>query len=126
MGSKFDSAMAGTSPKIAAGLRALEMEQRTIRGEHVIQIMWDVEKYFDSLDIQILIERAVEYEFPKELLILGLQVHRAPRVLKVGDTYADVVPRIGRGIIVGCTLSTSLSRAYLKRAVDQVPKEEGH
>ena len=126
VGSRYDSAMQGSSPKIAAAIRALEMEQKTIRGEYVIQIMWDVAKYFDSLDIKTLIERAVRYEFPLEPLVMGLQVHRAPRVLKVGNTYAEVLPAIGKGIIAGCTLSTSLSRAYMKQAIEQVPEKDGH
>ena len=126
MGSKTDSALAGTSPRVATALRALEMEQRSLRGEVVIQMLWDVEKYFDSIDIEVLVERAVRHGFPKEILIMGLQIHRAPRLIKVAGTYADVIVEMGRSMIAGCTLSTSLSRAYLKDVVEEVPIETGH
>ena len=88
------------------------MEQRSLRGEVVVQILWDVEKYFDSLDVGTLIERAQHHAFPKEILELGLQAQRAPRIITVAQTYADALPRSGKSIIAGCSAASDLVEAY--------------
>ena len=55
-----------------------------------------------------------------------MQVHRAPILLKAAGAHAEALPRMGRGIIAGCTLPTSFSRAYLHIIVAAVPKQSGH
>ena len=50
-------------------------------------------------------------------LALGLQVHRAPRVLRAAGTLGPVLSDTGRSILAGCSLSTSLSRAFLRDPV---------
>ena len=65
-------------------------------------------------------------DFPLEVLLLGMQVHRAPRAVKAAGTFATVLEQMGRSIIAGCTLSTSLARAYLRPAVGSLHHEAGH
>ena len=59
-------------------------------------------------------------------MALGLQVHRAPRTLRVLGTQADIIRATGRSIIAGCTLSTSLARAYLRPALQHVDLTAEH
>jgi hypothetical protein len=68
---------------------------------------------FDSLDADTLAQAAISAGFPLDLLALGLSLHRAPRRLRVEGCYGQQVDRTGRSILAGCTLSTSLARAYL-------------
>ena len=49
--SELDSAVAGRMPQIETAKRSLFMEVKTRNGETVIAIMWDVKKYFDSVQI---------------------------------------------------------------------------
>ncbi len=77
-----DSALPGRSPHDEAAWRQLVMEQSTLRGKYVAQLLWDVSKFLDSLDIPLLIERALELDFPLDQLALAMQAHRALRVLR--------------------------------------------
>ena len=108
--SELDSAVAGRMPQIETAKRSLFMEVKTRNGETVIAIMWDVKKYFDSIQIPELIVRARELDFPEVALTLGLQMHRAPRIIKGLSTMAMPIERSGRSILPGCTLSTSLAQ----------------
>ena len=101
------------------------MDAGYTRGKCVIAILSDAEKFFDSLDIPTLASRALDLGFPPEVMVLGLQVHRAPRVLKALDSLTDPLPRTGRSIIAGCTLSTSLARAYLHAVIHALPNIPG-
>ena len=57
-----------------------------------------------------------------------MDVHKGVRHLKVGGTLADPIHHTGSSIMAGCTNSTSLSRAYIKRITRGLAQgqEEGH
>ena len=112
VGIEGDSAMAGRSPLLETAWRHLTMEQAVLRGKFVCQLLWDVAKFFDSVGIPLLIDRAEQLRFPLDQLVLGMQAHRAPRVLRVNGCCAEPIPATGVSILAGCTLSTSLSRAF--------------
>ena len=65
-------------------------------------------------------------DFPRDQLVLGMQVHRAPRVLQAGGCFGTVIPATGISALAGCALSTSLSRAYLQDVVCARPRSTGH
>ena len=125
-GSAHDSALAGRSPLTATAMRALIMEDASLRGRVTVLVLWDVEKFFDSIDILQLLRQAERMDFPTEVLLLGMQAHRAPRSLRVLGTQAHLMETLGRSIIAGCTLSTSWARAYLRPAVAGLDADEGH
>jgi hypothetical protein len=54
-----DSAAAGASALLAAEDRALEAELEAALGNPTFTILWDFAKFFDSVDLGILIEEAV-------------------------------------------------------------------
>ena len=116
-GIKGDSALPGRSPSDGTAWRFLDMEQAVLRGKLVVQMLWDMTKFFDSIDIPKLIERCEKLDFPRDQLCLGMQVHRAPRVLRAAGSCGKVIPTTGVDILAGCTLSTSLSRGFLRPAV---------
>ena len=117
VGTEGDSAMPGKSPLDETAWRHLWMEQATLRGKYVVQLLWDVAKFFDSVDIPALIRRAEHLDFPIDGLVLAMQMHRAPRVLRINGCYAEAIQATGRSILAGCSLSTSLSRAFVREPV---------
>ena len=90
VGTENDSALSGRQPLLETIKRAADMEAASRRGDTVIAILWDAAKFFDSLDIPTLAKRALELGFPKDLLVLGLQIHRAPRVFKALGTCTEL------------------------------------
>ena len=116
VGNETDSALAGKSPLLETGKRAMILERASILGKTTVLVLWDVEKFFDSLQLDRTIQAAIDLDFPSEILVLGLQVHKAPRLIKACGTLASMIQTTDRSIIAGCTISTSLSRAYLRPA----------
>ena len=80
-----DSATAGASAVRAAEDRALEAELANFEGQQTITLLWDIKKFFDSIDISKLIEEAEATGFPLRQLALSLAVHLAPRRLMLGS-----------------------------------------
>ena len=95
-------------------------------GNTNVMLLWDIEKFFDSLDIYVLIQECTMQEFPPIQLALGIQAHMADRILKAQCTLSDRLDRFGRSILAGCTLSTSFSRAYLLPVEDNTGPAEGY
>ena len=89
------------------------MEQAVLRGKVVVQILWDVAKYFDSINVPLLMPRCEAISFPIDQLTFAMQYHRAPRVLQTVGCCADPIEATGVSILGGCTFSTSLSRGFL-------------
>ena len=90
---------------------------------YTLNILWDMKKFFDSLDIFILIQEALFLEFPLLQLTLSLIIHHAPRRLKLGNAIGDVVFGFGRSILAGCKRSTDLARVYTIRMVKQLHRK---
>ena len=111
VGSEYDSALTGRQPHLETAKRALTLESSSLLGQTTIAVFWDAAKFFDSIEGPRLIRSCIELGFPLDVMILGLQAHRAPRSLKALGTMTQPMPRVGRSIIAGCTLSTSFARA---------------
>jgi len=101
------------------------LELAAADGTTTCVIFWDGEKFFDRLGVATTIRSCEEKEFPKAALTLGMQVHRAPRILLDGKEASHTVNQTGRSILPGCTLSTSLARARVKDACEgaNLPKD---
>ena len=56
---QWDTAAPGKSALDAAIRRSLQAEAAGLRGEHSAAILWDFEKYFDSIDLRILVREAI-------------------------------------------------------------------
>ena len=79
----YDSALAGNSSLRAAVLRALKIENAVVAGWEAGHLLWDMAKFYDSVDLVVLAGELLKRDSPSELLILRLLAHAAPRVLKV-------------------------------------------
>ena len=63
-GHMYDSALAGCSSLQAAVLRALKIENGTAQQKHCALMAWDMEKFYDSIDFEVLAEELIERNFP--------------------------------------------------------------
>ena len=81
-------------------------------GKDSLVTLWDMEKFYDNIDIGILIQEAIALEYSITLLSLGLQMHMAPRGLRCYGFCPGQVAA-GNGIIAGCTQSTTYTKIYL-------------
>lgn len=81
---RLDSAKAGASAVKAAEDRALEAELCQLQGKCGCTILWNVSKFFESINIKLLVEEAEQIGFPLEELALSLTMHQAPRCLRIG------------------------------------------
>ena len=71
------------SSALRAGLLSLLRDEMAIRlGKDSLVTLWDMEKFYDNIDIATLIEEAAGLQYPIMLLSLGLQMHMAPRGLR--------------------------------------------
>ena len=78
----WDAAVKGSSA-LRAGLLCLLRDEMAIRlGKDTLVTLWDMEKFYDNIDIETLIEEAAMLEYPTILLSLGLQMQMAPRGLR--------------------------------------------
>ena len=80
----------------AAEDRALEAEVARFMGMTTMTTLWDLKKFFDSINIRVLVELAMELGFPVKQLAFSLVVHQAPRRLKLGTAVGEVIQELGR------------------------------
>ena len=115
-----DSARKGQSALSSAEDRAFDAEVAVLSGQITHQILWDVDFFFDSIDIPTLISITKHFHFPMWELALTLLVHQAPRRIINRDAVGAPVIGLGRSILAGCKRSTYLARLYLSGVVDSM------
>ena len=123
-----DTAAPKGNARRAATLRQLRAELAKRAGRHNIQLLWDIEGFFDHLDLERVAEQAWGLGMEPDLLALFLQLHLAPRVLEVDGCMAEPMAIIGRSILMGCTSSTRLARSVTSaplHASQATPMDEG-
>lgn len=82
MTGSFDTAGKGKSALVVAAFRGLEAAVYTYTEQQVIDALHDVAKFFDIINIPILINKGIEHNFPILDLILTLHQHLAPKVIQ--------------------------------------------
>ena len=113
----WDAAVKGSSA-LRAGLPSLLRDEMAIRlGKDSLVTLWDMEKFYGDIDIEILFEEAALLEYPTILLSLGLQMHMGPRGLRCYG-YCPGQVLAGNGIIAGCTQSITYTPYPRNRLFD--------
>jgi len=108
----FDTAGKCKSALMAAAYRSIEAEVYNYTEEQVIGVFHDMAKFFDTIDIPILISRAKELEFPVLDIMLTLHQHLAPRIIQCEGFCGEPI-LIARSILAGCKHSAALTRLLL-------------
>jgi hypothetical protein len=81
----WDRAIAGSSALQAALVRELRHEIANQVGACTGGVYFDMAKFYDSLQTDIVLEKAAGLGFPPMVLYLALMVHMAPRFLRAGQ-----------------------------------------
>lgn len=112
--------------QVQSVVRQLIAETAVALERFVISMLWDVEKFFDTIIPEYAIDAARNLDFPKEALGLAMVMHRAPRIIVCDGCAADPIGATSRSILAGCVTSTSLARGLLRETILGVGNGEGH
>ncbi len=77
----YDKAGKGKSALTTASLLNLKAEVAMVLGMSLVSAFHDVKKFFDSIDLDILLEAVMREDFPKGTFVLAIAQHLAPRLL---------------------------------------------
>ena len=94
-------------------------------GEQFASILNDFEKYFDTLDLQVLMIEAIKADFPLGPMAFSLQQHMAPRVLQANGLSSAPV-NVNKSILAGCKYSVPFTRVYALRSYKQLTRQHKH
>ena len=109
----FDTAGKGKSAIVALSVRNLKAEVGNVLGYTVVRAFNDIEKFFDSVNLDVLCSSALQHHFPKGMLVLAVAQHTPPRVIQLGAFCGDPIT-VTSSIIAGCKFSLALRRCFLK------------
>ena len=87
-------------------------EVATYSQQQAMKILWDLEKFYDSIKVPKLIQRACELGYPVQLLALGTQMHCAPRIIRAYHHHV-YCEHPANSIIAGRTQSNQFARIML-------------
>ena len=108
----WDDAVRGSSALQAALRRNISNEISSHLGHHNITTLWDIEKFYDSIDIVELLKLARNMNYPSLLLALVVQLYLCPRILVVNNCYhTGIVPY--NAVLAGCAQAATFSKILL-------------
>ena len=119
---EYDTATIGSSALMAALKRNLRAELAFWLSEHFATILNDYEKYFDTLDLRVLMIEAIHTNFPLGPMAFSLQQHMAPRVLQANGMSSTPI-NVCKSILAGCKYSVPYTRVYAIREYKQLAKQ---
>ena len=86
-------------------------------------ILWDLEKFFDSIDHDDIRIAADRLNYPAADLKLALNLHSAPRFLTLSGAQSCLIHPI-KGILQGCMHSVYLARMVNHRPISRIHQEQ--
>jgi len=110
----YDTATIGSSALMAALRRNVRAELAFWLKQSFATILNDYEKYFDTMDLRVLMVEAIHTDFPLGPMAFSLQQHMAPRVLQANGCSSTPII-IWKSILAGCKLSVPFTRVYGQR-----------
>ena len=72
MAAPWDCSVAGVDAVWPTLVRAATAELAVAAGETVAAALWDLQRFFDLVSTTILVDKAVELEFPLADLVMGV------------------------------------------------------
>lgn len=118
----YDTATKVSSAFTAALVRNVRAEVAARLGLKSVTIFYDYHKFFDTLDIERLVEQGIKCEFPITELVLCLSQHLSPRVIQVSGCSSESMS-VFRSILAGCIFNKALTAVYLQKHVQQLDKD---
>ena len=99
------------------------MEAGVAAGFVAIAELWDVGAFYDSIRIHYLVERALDKNFPVQIINMTLAVHTACRAFGKGPHLSSWVLPGDFSIIAGCGTSVDLTRPLLYNIMDKLHRD---
>ena len=81
-------------------------------GLDVLSVYFDLEKFYDSIDVVKLIELSVNCGFSLHVAAMDLQVHMGLRILSWAGCYSHPLA-VSNSILAGSKFSNTYARTYL-------------
>jgi hypothetical protein len=116
----FDTCGKGKSALLAALVRNVRAETAVVHDKLAACLFNDFEKFFDSIDIDTVMSKAMKMEFPFATLIYILAKHTAPRVIQVSGNLCSRTIPVHCSILPGCKFAIALTRALLAEEYNQL------
>ena len=108
----WDTASPGKSAETEACARLWLMEVASLSENEAAALLWDLEKFYDTISPEEVRRAAVRHDYPLTELKLALAMHKAPRILQmIGVSASVILP--GRSILQGCFHSFFFARLLL-------------
>ena len=102
----WDSAVKGSEALRTAIARAVKNEVCVELNKPAVQICWDMEKFYDTIEPGLVAKEGRKLGYPIKELYMGILVHRNSRILRAkGGITKYVTP--GCSILAGCMQSTA-------------------
>ena len=117
----WDDAVRGSSALRAAALRRLIAE---VAGEHqeaFLFILWDAEKFYDNVDLGILLEAALRLGLPCREMVLCVDVLLAPREIRIGKVVG-AAEAASNGLLAGMRRANFMARLLLFSTIETIHK----
>ena len=104
----WDSAMRSSSALRAGVLRALANESAATIGMASATLLWDLEKFYDSVNLERLVSESIRLGFCAVILYLSLAMHTSVRIIKVQGHLAEGIHPT-TGLVAGDTHAQTLA-----------------
>ena len=115
----WDSAISGCSALKAGLMRRFVEELAVLSGQDSLSAFWDVHKFYDSIDISILIGMMVNCGFSITIAAMDLMIHVGLRILKWCRSCSSPITPC-TSILVGSKFSNTNARIYLYKFLDDL------
>ena len=108
----FDFAAAQRSAVYSGAIRCWTNELAVISGRHTASLLWDLEKFFDTITPEMVLQQGLELGYPPLDLTLAMAMHTAPRMMTyAGATSSVILPNTS--ILAGCSHSNNFARLVM-------------
>ena len=96
---------------------AVKAEAARGRGQMAASLLWDMQAFYETIDLEKLLVRARELEFPETILRIALNTYRVARhFFHAGITLSAVFAF--QGMPAGCQFATTFVMIYCLRGAD--------
>ena len=119
----WDYAVEGRSALMSAANRQWCNELAILSNNCCASNLWDMEQFFDTIDLVDVRHAANKHKYPSRPLELALAVHSAPRMLKIQSASSQLLLP-SRSILQGCMHSGHFARLILRDPIQKVLDEQ--
>jgi len=108
----WDDAVKGSSALRAALMRKLLDEVASFNKETILNMFWDLEKFYDTINFLRLFDLAVDANYPVWLLCYDMMYHVAPRMIRFNGWFSKTTWPM-HGVLPGTPRANTFARIVL-------------